>query len=151
MASPLGEQMQGHDQQASEEHESRADAHEGDVAAPASGEQQGSNTKLSAEAANDSALPPLRHQPSNETGASQYPNRTAVELDTFDPAGVEDLRRTLTKASQGRPNDSRSFSDITLDCLEIGDGPFDLEKFLRSLVKQYVYSVHGTNYHGADF
>ena len=76
----------------------------------------------------------VRKQTSTETSKSQYQNRTAVELDHFDPSGVKHLKRTLTQASQGPKHASASYSDITLDGLEVGDGPVDLEKFLRKLM-----------------
>ena len=76
----------------------------------------------------------LRHKPSTFSTTSLYPNRTAVELDELDPSGVKQLQRTTSK-------ENYNASEVTLNVLEVGDGPFDLERFLRSLMKQYVASL----------
>ncbi|KIP09940.1 hypothetical protein PHLGIDRAFT_102023 [Phlebiopsis gigantea 11061_1 CR5-6] len=73
-------------------------------------------------------------QPSVFAAGQSTPTRPTVDLDFFDPAGMQELQRTLTNQSQVAKNPSHS--DLTLNGLEIGDGPFDLEKFLRKIMKQ---------------
>lgn len=74
--------------------------------------------------------------PSDDADASkeQRPH-AAVDIDHFDPAGVKQLQRTLSKQSDD-PHAAACCSELTLNGLEIGDGPFDLEKFLRTMMKQ---------------
>ncbi|KAA1475296.1 pleiotropic drug resistance ABC transporter [Dentipellis sp. KUC8613] len=62
---------------------------------------------------------------------------THVDIDHFDLAGVEELRRTFTKMSDNHrmSNDS----DITL-AVPDDDSPFDLEKALRLYVKKQAQS-----------
>jgi ATP-binding cassette subfamily G (WHITE) protein 2 (SNQ2) len=65
-----------------------------------------------------------------------------VDLDFFDPTGVQELRRTLTQKStqeHNRPNGEKpsfSNSDLTLTGLTGGDGGFDFEKTLRHVVRK---------------
>lgn len=79
----------------------------------------------------------LRNMPSNLSRASSaYPNQTAVELDHFDPTGMKQLKRKLTEDDPSHHPAHGAFlaashSDLTLHCCEIGDGPFDFDKFLR--------------------
>lgn len=63
-----------------------------------------------------------------------------VDLDHFDPAGVQELRRTFTQASATQSNQNlekgvlpSSASELTL---AVGNGPFDLEKTLRKVVQK---------------
>jgi ATP-binding cassette subfamily G (WHITE) protein 2 (SNQ2) len=63
-----------------------------------------------------------------------------VDVDFFDPAGVQDLRRTMSKQlgdsdeqAKGRP--SSISTDETIRVRE--DEPFDLEKMLRRAVRKY--------------
>ena len=74
--------------------------------------------------------------PTDPAAGQSTPTRPTVDLDFFDPAGMQELQRTLTNQSQAAKDPSHS--DLTLNGLEIGDGPFDLEKFLRKVMKQYV-------------
>ncbi|GJE86387.1 pleiotropic drug resistance ABC transporter [Phanerochaete sordida] len=76
----------------------------------------------------------LRKQASTASSRSQYHNRTAVELDHFDPEGMKQLERTLSKVNEGGRRSASS--DFTLSGYEIGDKPFDLARFLRGLMKQ---------------
>lgn len=82
-------------------------------------------------------LPSLRQQMSTVSAGSSsaYPNRTAVELDHFDPAGMKQLKQTASRRTADGTA-AASSSDFTLHGLEIGDGPFDFEKFLRGVMKQ---------------
>ncbi|TFK38227.1 pleiotropic drug resistance ABC transporter [Crucibulum laeve] len=59
-----------------------------------------------------------------------------VDIDFFDPTGVRDLHRTLSRKSthHGEKRPSTTESDITL--APIGDGPFDFEKTLRGLLRK---------------
>ena len=85
----------------------------------------------------NSNRPPASHRMSNVSGSSvQYPNHTAVELDHFDPMGMKQLKRTIVDKSNQEHRASTSNSDITLSGLEVGDGPFDLDKYLRNVMKQ---------------
>ncbi|GLB42209.1 putative ABC transporter superfamily, ABCG family. PDR (TC 3.A.1.205) subfamily protein [Lyophyllum shimeji] len=67
-------------------------------------------------------------------------NVSRVDIDSLDPAGVEELRRTLTQNAAevlgegGR--ESFANSDATLTGLTGGDGPFDFEKTLRAVVRK---------------
>lgn len=64
----------------------------------------------------------------------ENPNHAAVSLDVLDPSGVHELRRTYTRKSQ-KTHHSNASSDLTLADFEVGDGPFDFEKFLRNVMK----------------
>lgn len=64
-----------------------------------------------------------------------------VNVEFFDPAGVQDLRRTLThKSIQEKPSFSSSVA--TLTGLTGGDGAFDFEKTLRHVIRKYSGSPH---------
>jgi ATP-binding cassette subfamily G (WHITE) protein 2 (SNQ2) len=58
-----------------------------------------------------------------------------VDVDFFDPEGVRNLNRTLSKISTGR--DTQSDSTVVDDIL-FPEGPFDLEKTLRTILKRRV-------------
>ena len=64
----------------------------------------------------------------------RHSSSSYVSIDHFDPEGMQQLQRTLSNKKEGDP--SASSSDFTLNGYEIGDGPFDLAKFLRGLMKQ---------------
>lgn len=109
------------------------------------GTQQGPSGATENSDNNDAVLSPespidqqsLRHRPSNITTASKSnPNHSTVNLDFFDPAGAQELRRTLSRKS--KEGHDPSSSDLTLNGLELGDGPFDLERFLRNLINKCV-------------
>ncbi|KAG5644207.1 hypothetical protein DXG03_008870 [Asterophora parasitica] len=55
-----------------------------------------------------------------------------VDVNYFDPEGVRNLNRTLTRMSHANDRPSLATSDDTLTA----DGPFDFEKTLKNLVKQ---------------
>lgn len=63
-----------------------------------------------------------------------------VDIGYFDPTGVDELRRTMTRMSAQTvpatiaPSDK---SELTL-AFGPGDGPFDFEKTLRQVVKKCV-------------
>lgn len=80
------------------------------------------------------------------TAHSDYPRLrrnssvSRVDVDFFDPAGVQDLRRTMSQQLgdsdeqvEGRP--SSISTDRTLRVRE--DEPFDLEKMLRRAIRKY--------------
>ncbi|KAJ7168526.1 pleiotropic drug resistance ABC transporter [Mycena filopes] len=82
-------------------------------------------TEDSVEPSNDpSRSPPTRHR---RTGSVSH-----VDVDFFDPQGVQGLRRTVTgiseRSARRQPKPESLDSDLTLSP---GDGPFDLEKTLR--------------------
>ena len=67
----------------------------------------------------------------------QLSSGSHVDIGFFDPAGVEILRRTLSRQSQGGQrgtvHSTASYTTIAFD-----EGPFDLEKTLRHVIKRYV-------------
>lgn len=77
-----------------------------------------------------------------QSTTSQSDSKVArVDIEHFDPTGVQELRRTLTKKSandvqQEKSSTSYASSDITLTGLTLGEGPFDFEKTLRHLVRK---------------
>jgi ATP-binding cassette subfamily G (WHITE) protein 2 (SNQ2) len=81
--------------------------------------------------------PPSPIIPRQRTRRSSSVSR--VDIGHFDPQGVDELRRTLSRISANRQGDDAnksviSRSDITL---AVGDGPFNFEKCLRDVVKKY--------------
>ena len=100
----------------------------------------GPNDPSSSHEATGTTHPSLRHRPSNVTTVSQsHPNHSTVNLDFFDPSGTQELKRALSRKSQH--GQESSCSDKTLNDLEVGDGPFDLERFLRNLMNKYVMTI----------
>lgn len=77
-----------------------------------------------------------------------------VSLDFFDPAGVEQLRRTMSHMSAAVHTSDipdvpvqkiRSHSTVdttTTLAAPKGDGPFDLERTLRTVMKRYLAPAH---------
>lgn len=77
-----------------------------------------------------------------------------VSLDFFDPAGVEQLRRTVSRMSAAVNTNnipdvpiqkitSRSTVDTTTTlAAPKGDEPFDLERTLRTVMKRYLAPAH---------
>ncbi|KAJ7649975.1 ABC-2 type transporter-domain-containing protein [Roridomyces roridus] len=64
------------------------------------------------------------------------PSVSRVDVDYFDPAGVKNLERTVSQMSERKSNAEHRQSidsDVTLNP---GDGPFDLEKTLKFVVKK---------------
>jgi ATP-binding cassette subfamily G (WHITE) protein 2 (SNQ2) len=62
--------------------------------------------------------------------------RSSVDVDFFDPAGMQGLQRTVTGISERfstRHSIAKADSDVTL-----GDGPFDLEKTIKFVQRKYV-------------
>ncbi|KAJ7928748.1 hypothetical protein B0H13DRAFT_2181709 [Mycena leptocephala] len=62
-----------------------------------------------------------------------------VELDFFDPAGVQNLQRTVTHISERSSKRQSQLQNIKVDSdvtLSPGDGPFDLEKTLKFIQKK---------------
>jgi hypothetical protein len=138
MATPLDEQVLQYDKQAADRRECTCGPTDtnGDNAASLSVEEQ--RSAFSPGGANDACSASFRNKSSNISITSQQPDRTAAELNFFDPSNVNGLKQTMTKASQGQGCGSCSDSELTLNCLEIGDGPFNLERFLRTVMKQCV-------------
>jgi hypothetical protein len=58
-----------------------------------------------------------------------------VDVGFFDPEGVRNLNRTLSRISTSR--DAQSDPTV-LDDILISEGPFDLEKTLRAIMKRPV-------------
>ena len=65
-----------------------------------------------------------------------------VNVEFFDPEGVQALRRTMTEEAKdrNRPSVASSSSDHTLT-----DGPFDFEKTVRHFVRRYVSNFVPSN------
>ncbi|KAJ7364390.1 pleiotropic drug resistance ABC transporter [Mycena albidolilacea] len=83
--------------------------------------------------------PPAPPRTSNVGRRSSVSSR--VDVDFFDPAGVQGLRRTVTGISERyvkRQPNAKSDSDVTLSP---GDGPFDLEKTFK-FVQQKLEEAH---------
>ncbi|KAF8069190.1 pleiotropic drug resistance ABC transporter [Lyophyllum atratum] len=77
----------------------------------------------------DSKLPSRRRRSSSASH---------VDVDFFDPDGVRDLKRTLTRMStvgEGAKGDAQHMTSTDSDDTVAGDGAFDFEKTLRSAVK----------------
>lgn len=74
--------------------------------------------------------------------AVHHGSRSRVDVDFFDPEGVDDLRRTLSRSTDrarppvpgGAPSISRNSDDTAFET-----GKFDFEKVLRDVVRQYVF------------
>ncbi|KAJ7745683.1 pleiotropic drug resistance ABC transporter [Mycena metata] len=93
---------------------------------------------------NPARSPPTQHRVFNESATTPPTSfsplkrqRTGsvsrVDVDFFDPAGVQGLQRTVTQISERRNKAHSVDSDVTLSP---GDGPFDLEKTLRFVEKK---------------
>ena len=63
-----------------------------------------------------------------------------VDVEFFDPEGVEALRRTMTKETKdlGRPSAAPSSTALT-------DEPFDFEQTIRNVVRRYVSNFVPSN------
>ena len=65
-----------------------------------------------------------------------------VDIGHFDPIGVDELRRTLTRISANAPDEDANkdrkdaFSELTV---ALGKGPFDFEQCLRDVVKKCAF------------
>lgn len=82
--------------------------------------------------------PVTRHQ--RPRAGSNASHASHVSIDYFDPAGVNELRRTLSRqvtneqaTARASPRSIGGESEMTLAA---GDGPFDFEKLLRSMVRK---------------
>jgi hypothetical protein len=85
--------------------------------------------------------------PSQEARYRPHPTRSAshVDINHFDPEGMDALKRTMSRASQaaqGRsespvpPLPTRVKSDRSDMTLTPADGPFDFEKTLRTVIQR---------------
>ncbi|KAF5379148.1 hypothetical protein D9615_006042 [Tricholomella constricta] len=66
-------------------------------------------------------------------------NVSRVDIDSLDPVGVQELRRTLSRKSAAHEAGTRSSfasSNVTLTGITAGKGPFDFEKTLRAIVRK---------------
>lgn len=89
--------------------------------------------------------PHLQHQEHSPFSTSPTPGRrrgnssvSRVDVDFFDPAGVQELRRTLTQQhdeEKAKGHRSSTSSDRTLD-VKTEDEPFDFAKTLREIVRK---------------
>lgn len=94
---------------------------------------------------------PASEAPPSPVIIRQRPRRASsvsrVDVGYFDPSGVDELRRTMSRMSAGaqsekvkRTKTEQSIgSDTTLGIG--GDGPFDFEKTFRIIMKKCVYSA----------
>ncbi|KAJ6507866.1 pleiotropic drug resistance ABC transporter [Mycena vitilis] len=94
---------------------------------------------------NPARSPPTRHQPFKDTAFPSGPERrqsvsSRVDVDFFDPAGVQGLRRSVTQISERtlRRHSQHHDSDVTLSP---GEGPFDLEKTLK-FIRNKIEEAH---------
>lgn len=89
-------------------------------------------------------LPPSPNVPTKQpTRRESLVSR--VDIGYFDPSGINELRRTMTRMSLGNPEadvvdlnlrKDLSKSGNSYATLTPGDGPFDFEKTLRDVVKK---------------
>ena len=107
------------------------------------------------------------HSPSRESpkGVSfggvpmnrRHSSSSYVSIDHFDPEGVAQLRRSLSRQSQNRPESleeehpshrlsvKRSSNSVATDVtLTSPDGPFDFEKTLRTAIRKCVFFLDGS-------
>ncbi|RDX52640.1 pleiotropic drug resistance ABC transporter [Lentinus brumalis] len=83
------------------------------------------------------AMPSQNHPLTRQMSSSSRSSR--VDIGFFDPEGVEQLRRTLSRQSEthGRGEGQSVHSGSTDETLSgSNDGPFDFEKTLRNLIKK---------------
>jgi ATP-binding cassette subfamily G (WHITE) protein 2 (SNQ2) len=89
----------------------------------------------------DANIPPSSAPPSPNIPGRKPRRMSRVDIGHFDPTGVDELRRTMSRMSLEPPGDdvekgkkgTSVFSDVTL---AMGDGPFDFEKCLRAVMKK---------------
>jgi ATP-binding cassette, subfamily G (WHITE), member 2, SNQ2 len=86
-------------------------------------------------------LPPSPVIPGRRARRSSSVSR--VDIGHFDPIGVDELRRTMSRMSANieGEDDKEAKKGIFVRSqltLPVGDGPFDFEKCLREVVKKYV-------------
>ncbi|KAG5650927.1 hypothetical protein H0H81_010502 [Sphagnurus paluster] len=64
-------------------------------------------------------------------------NISRVDIAALDPVGMQELRKTLSQNPVAREEMRHSFSssNVTLTGITAGDGPLDLEKTLRAIVR----------------
>ena len=86
--------------------------------------------------------PPVARRPARQRAHS---NASHVSIDYFDPQGVDELRRTMSRLSTNTARDraiaesgsGKQLSDASSEVtIAVGDGPFDFEKTLRAVVKK---------------
>lgn len=84
----------------------------------------------------------IHHSPH---GADEGAKHGHVSLGHFDPSGVDELKRTMSRMSEERApplaTASSRHSNATDNTLSSGDGPFDFEKALQRTVRQCVAAI----------
>jgi ATP-binding cassette subfamily G (WHITE) protein 2 (SNQ2) len=90
----------------------------------------------------DHSPPPPVTPKLGNTRARSGSSVSRVDVEFFDPEGVQALRRTMTKEAndRDRPSVASSSSDHTLT-----DEPFDFEKTVRHFVRRYVSNLVPSN------
>ncbi|KAH9941401.1 pleiotropic drug resistance ABC transporter [Amylocystis lapponica] len=85
------------------------------------------------------------HSPASSRGTSpvRHGSTSRVDIGHFNPAGVEELRRTMSRmsADQGKVTEEKASgrdrqSYVSEATLLPGEGPFDFERSLRQLIKK---------------
>lgn len=78
---------------------------------------------------------------------SQAPRSgSKVNVDYFDPSGVQELRTTLSRLSNPGGEIRKSSRESDVATLAEEDAPFDFEKILKGLLSKYVFSPPGEIY-----
>ena len=80
----------------------------------------------------------LKHSPSGDTIAPLQRHDT-VDLHTFDPSGVNELGRTLSRVLTNGQRDTRSSGGDSNETYVTDKDGFDLEKALRHYMRQCVF------------
>ena len=90
----------------------------------------------------DHSRPPPVTPKLGYTRARSGSSVSRVNVEFFDPEGVQALRRTMTEEAKdrSRPSVASSSTDDTLT-----DGPFDFEKTVRHFVRRYVSNFVPSN------
>jgi len=87
-----------------------------------------------------------KHQPPPSATATSPARRrnssvSHVDLEFFDPSGVQELRRTMTQDKQKQEEEDRRSSESSDATINVGDrdGPFDFEKTLKQIIRKSAY------------
>lgn len=105
-----------------------------------------------ADAAIHNVITDLSHPQAESSDHNETRSARHVDIGHFDPSGVNELRRAMSRASgvsSGRRADAQSVSrqptrsDATSDegTLTPGDGPFDFEKTLKTVMRRYAFQA----------